>query len=315
METISETSKTLQTLSLDLAHVVEQVGTAVVAVNARRHLSSSGVYWRDGVIVTAAHTIKQTEDISVVLPSGQIVAASLAGADPTTDLAVLRVDSSELSVAHFGDPSQLKVGHLVLAVGRGAQRGLNAALGIIGVLSGAWRTLRGGSVDQFIGLDLELHPGATGGPLTDSRGSVLGINTSGLSRGVVITIPVSTVDRVVAQLLEKGDIGRGYLGLGMRRIRIPEDLNRTLQLSADLGLIVLSVDPNGPGRQAGIVFGDVIVALERTPVGNIRELQAFLEPPFVGKTLSVYIIRGGRLVDLNIIVGEQRQRNKQETID
>jgi S1-C subfamily serine protease len=315
METISETSKTLQTLSLDLAHVVEQVSTAVVAVNARRHLSSSGVYWRDGVIVTAAHTIKQTEDISVVLPSGQIVAASLAGADPTTDLAVLRVDSSELSVAHFGDPSQLKVGHLVLAVGRGAQRGLNAALGIIGVLSGAWRTLRGGSVDQFIGLDLELHPGATGGPLTDSRGSVLGINPSGLSRGVVITIPVSTVDRVVA-LLEKGDIGRGYLGLGMRRIRIPEDLNRTLQLSADLGLIVLSVDPNGPGRQAGIVFGDVIVALERTPVGNIRELQAFLEPPFVGKTLSVYIIRGGRLVDLNIIVGEQRQqRNKQETID
>jgi serine protease Do len=115
--------------------------------------------------------------------------------------------------------------------------------------------------------------------------------------------------------LEKGDIIRGYLGLGMRRIRIPEDLNRTLQLSADLGLIVLSVDPNGPGRQAGIVFGDVIVALERTPVGNIRELQAFLEPPFVGKTLSVYIIRGGRLVDLNIIVGEQRQRNKQETID
>jgi serine protease DegQ len=313
METISETSKTLQTLSLDLADGVEQVCTAVVAVNARRHLSSSGVYWRDGVIVTAAHTIKRTEDISVVLPSGQIVAASLAGTDPSTDLAVLRVLSSELSVAHFGDPSQLKVGHLVLAVGRGAQRGLNAALGIIGVLSGAWRTLRGGSVDQFIGLDLELHPGAAGGPLTDSRGLVLGINTVGLTRSVAITIPVSTVDRVVAQLLEKGDIGRGYLGLGMRRIRIPEDLNRTLRRSSELGLIVVSIEPDGPGSKSGIVFGDVIVALEGTAVGSIRELQAFLEPKSVGKTLSISIIRGGKLVELNVTVGEQRRRNNYQT--
>jgi S1-C subfamily serine protease len=313
METISETNKTLQALSLDLADVVEQVGTAVVAVNARRHLSSSGVYWRDGVIVTAAHTMKRMEDISVVLPSGQIVAASLAGTDPSTDLAVLRVLSSELSVAHFGDPSQLKVGHLVLAVGRGAQRGLNAALGIIGVLSGAWRTLRGGSVDQFIGLDLELHPGAAGGPLTDSRGLVLGINTLGLSRSVAITIPVSTVDRVVAQLLEKGDIGRGYLGLGMRRIRIPEDLNRTLRRSSELGLIVVSIEPDGPGSKSGIVFGDVIVALEGTAVGSIRELQAFLEPKSVGKTLSISIIRGGKLVELNVTVGEQRRRNNYQT--
>src|SRR5216684_7438819 len=192
MENTSETNKTLQSLSRDLADVVEQVGTAVVAVNARRHWSSSGVYWLDGVIVTAAHTLRRTEDISVILASGQMVAATLAGADPSTDLAVLKVNSAELSAPPFGDTSQLKVGHIVVAVGRGAHRGLNATLGIVGVLSGAWRTWHGGLIDQLIGLDLALHPGAAGGPLVDGHGRVLGINTSGLSRNMELTIPVST---------------------------------------------------------------------------------------------------------------------------
>ena len=165
MENISEAKNTLQALSHDLAAVVEQVSPSVVAVNARRHLSSTGIYWLDGVIVTAAHTLKRSEDISVILASGQTVTASLAGTDPSTDLAVLKIDRGILSTPPFGDTSQLKVGHLVLAVGRGAQRGLNAALAIVGVLSGAWRTWRGGLMDQFIGLDVNLHPGAAGGPL------------------------------------------------------------------------------------------------------------------------------------------------------
>ena len=174
MENISEPENTLKALSRDLADVVEQVSPSVVAVNARRHLSSSGVYWRDGIIVTAAHTIRRTEDISIILASGRTVAATLAGVDPSTDLAVLKIDSAELSTPLFGDTSQIKVGHLVLAVGRGAQKGLNATLGIVGVLSGSWRTWRGGLIDQFIGLDLALHPGAAGGPLTDVTRACLG---------------------------------------------------------------------------------------------------------------------------------------------
>src|SRR6266540_2190313 len=157
MANTSEIEKTLPSLSRDLADVVEQISPAVVVVDARRHLSSTGVYWRDGVIVTAAHTLRRTEDIAVILASGQTVTATLAGADPSTDLAVLKVASAELSTPPFGDTSQVKVGHLVLAVGRGARRGLNATLGIVGVLSGAWRTWRGGLIDQFIGLDLVLH--------------------------------------------------------------------------------------------------------------------------------------------------------------
>ena len=309
MENISETTKTLQTLSHDLSHIVEQVSTAVVAVNARRHLSSSGVYWRDDVIVTAAHTIRRAEDISVVVSSGQTIAASLAGADSSTDLAVLKVNSAELSVPAFGDTSQLKIGHVVLAVGRGAQRGLNATLGIIGVRSGAWRTWRGGLIDQFIGLDLALHPGAAGGPLVDAHARVLGINTSALSRSVALTIPVSTVHRVVERLLEKGHISRGYFGLGMQPVPLPEDVKNALKLSADAGLIVVSADPDGPGCKAGVLFGDVIVALDGMAVSSVRDLQAFLEPESVGKTIAVSLIRAGKFVEVNVTIAERKRKD------
>jgi len=309
MENIAERNTTLQNLTDELAHALERVSASVVAINARRHLSSSGVYWQEGVIVTAAHTIKQAEGISVVLPSGQSIAASLAGADPTIDLAVLRAQRSELSVPNFADASQLKVGNLVIAAGRGAQRGFNAALGIVGVAGGTWRSLRGGLIDQFIALDLELHPAAAGGALVDARGYVLGISTPALSRNFPLALPASTVNRVVARLLEKGTIGQGYLGLGMRPVRIPEDLEKTLQLTADVGLMVANLDLHGPASKSGIVFGDVIVALEGKPVGSIRELQAFLEPESVGKTLSLSVIRGGKLIELKLIVAEQTKRS------
>lgn len=153
-----------------MARIVESVSRSVVAVNARRHLSSSGVYWCGGIVVTAAHTIRRAEEISVMSPVGQTLAASVAGADPSTDIAVLKIESKDSSVPEFGNTGKLRAGHFVVAVGRGAQRGLNATLRMIGVLSGGWRTWRGGLLDQFIGLDLTLLPAAAGGPLVDTQG-------------------------------------------------------------------------------------------------------------------------------------------------
>jgi S1-C subfamily serine protease len=304
----NETKNTLEALSHDLTQAVEQISRSVVAVNARRHLSSSGVYWRDGIIVTAAHTIRRTEDTSVILASGQLVATSFAGADPSTDLAVLKINSDELAIPRFGDTAQLQVGHLVLAVGRGAQRGLNATLGMIGVLSGAWRTSRGGLIDQFIGLDLALHSGAAGGPLVDAHARVLGINTSALSRNIALALPVSTVNRVVERLLEKGRMNRGYLGLGMQPVPLPEELKTALKLSANSGLLVVTVDPEGPGGNAGVLFGDVIVALEGTAVSGVRDLQAFLDPESVGKIIIVSLIRGGQPAKVNVTIGERKTK-------
>ena len=308
MESIAETKNTFEALSDDLTQVVEKINRSVVAVNARRHLSSSGVYWRDGIIVTAAHTIRRTEDISVILSSGQIVAATFAGADSSTDLAVLKINSEELSVPSLGETAQLQVGQLVLAVGRGAQRGLNATLGMIGVLSGAWRSWRGGLIDQFIGVDLALHPGVAGGPLVDSHARVLGINSSALSRNVALAVPVSTVNRVVERLLEKGHMNRGYLGLGMQPVPLPQELKDALNLSADSGLVVVTVDPEGPGGKAGILFGDVIVSFEGTAVRSVRDLQAFLEPESVGKTIAVSLIRAGQPATVNVTIGERKRK-------
>jgi S1-C subfamily serine protease len=297
----------LQDLSHALAQAVEKISRSVVAVNARRRLSSSGVYWRDGMIVTAAHTIRRTEDISVI-SSGEIIPASFAGADPSTDLAVLKIDSGELPVPHFGNTQQLQVGHLVLAVGRGAQRGLNATLGMIGVVGGAWRSWRGGLIDQFIGLDLTLHPGAAGSALVDAHSAILGINTSAISRSIALAIPVSTVNRVI-QRLEKGDMNRGYLGLGMQSVPIPEELKNTLKLSGDSGLIVVTVEAEGPGAKGGVQFGDVIVSFEGTAVGSVRDLQPFLEPESVGKTIAATLIRGGKPVEVNITIGERTRKD------
>ena len=302
----SEMSSALLALSNNLADAVEQAGNAVVAVNARQRMSSSGVYWRPGVIVTADHTVKREEEITVTLPDGRTVPATLAGRDTSTDLAVLKSEV-DLPVAEIGDASLLKVGHMVLALGRSGEIGLSASLGVVSAKSGAWRTWRGGQIDQFLRLDLTLYPGSSGGPLVEASGRVVGINTSGLSRRMDLVIPASTVNRVVDQLLEKGHIARGYLGLGMQPVRLPDTLKNTLNLSEAGGVIVVNIEPNGPADQAGVLIGDVLVEFDGKPVSDTGDVQAILGSERVGKTISAHIVRGGLSVELAIAVGERPQ--------
>lgn len=303
----SEMTSAMLALSNDLAAAVEQAGSAVVAVNARQRMSSSGIHWRPGVVVTADHTVKREEEITVTLPDGRTVPATLAGRDLSTDLAVLKLPGIELPAAEIGDASLLKVGHLVLALGRPGESGLSASLGVVSAKSGAWRTWRGGQIDQFVRLDLTLYPGFSGGPLVDTSSRVVGINTSGLSRRMDLVIPASTINRVVDQLLEKGRIARGYLGLGMQPVRLPDTLKNILNLSDTGGVIVVNVEQNGPADQAGVLIGDVLVALEGTPVSDTGDVQAMLGPDRVGKTISAHIVRGGLSVELAIAVGERPQ--------
>src|SRR5215468_257545 len=190
----------LLSLSNDLAGAVERAGRAVVAVNGRPRLPSTGVHWRPGVIVTADHTVRTDEDITITRPDGRTVPASLAGRDPGTDLAVLRVGDSDLPVADVAEPASLRVGHMVLAIGNGPR----ASWGVVSALGGRWRTWRGGEIDQLVRLDLTLYPGFSGGPLVDVEGRVVGISTSGLSRQLELAVPAATVARVAAELLERG---------------------------------------------------------------------------------------------------------------
>jgi S1-C subfamily serine protease len=310
METFSsEASGALLALSNDLAGAIERAGRVVVGVNARPRVPSSGVHWRQGVIVTADHTIKREEDITVALPDGRSVTATLAGRDASTDLAVLKVPEGACPTAEIGDSSGLKVGHLVVAVARPGERGrsLSASMGVVSAVGGAWRTWSGGQIDQFVRLDLTLYTGFSGGPLVDAQGLIVGVNTSG-PRNMVLAVPTSTVNRVVDQLLDKGRIARGYLGLGMQPVRLPDTMRNALKLSGHGAIIIVAVQPDSPAERVGVLIGDVLVALDGKPVSDTSDVLAMLGPERVGGEVRASIIRGGILSERLIPVGERPQR-------
>ena len=304
-----EANSTLLNLSNDFANAVENAGRSIVTVNGRQRTPSTGVYWRTDVIVTAEHTVERDDDITVTLPDGQTVKATLAGRDPSTDIAVLKVTGVTLPEADLNTEA-VKVGHLVLAVGRPNGGGLSASMGVLSAVSGEWHTRQGGQIDQLIRPDLTMYPGFSGGPLVDAQGKIVGINTSHLARSFNLALPVATVNRVVDQLLTTGHIVQGYLGLGFQPVHLPENVKSTLNIQQDVGLIVFSVEQGGPASQSGTQIGDILIALDDTSVADIREIQSLLGPDRVGKPIQAHIIRGGSRTTLTITVGERPQREK-----
>lgn len=307
MSSSSDIPSSLLALSNNLADVVEQAGRAVVAVNARHRIPSSGVHWRSGIIVTADHTVRRDEEITVTLPDNRTVPANLVGRDSSNDLAVLRlsdVQTQVASIAEIGDTESLKVGHMVLAVARPGESGLSASWGVVSAKGGSWRGWCSGQIDSFLRLDLTLYPGFSGGSLVDAAGNVVGIITSG-PRNMVLGIPVDVVNRVIDTLLEKGRIARGYLGLGMQPVLLPDRLKNSLNLSSNGGVIVVNIEQNGPCDRAGLLIGDVLLSLDGKFVSDTGDVQAVLTPESVGQTINVQIIRGGELVEVAIAVGER----------
>ncbi len=296
----------IASFSQELAAAVEQVGSSVVTVQARHRVPSSGIHWRKGVVVTANHAVRREDEITVLVHGGKRVSAKLAGRDPGTDLAILKFDQDAgLPIPRFGDPANVKLANFVLALGRARFGNLVASAGIIGGLGGEWRTWRGGRIDQSIRLDLALYPGFCGGPLVSADGAVLGLNTNGFGRGRAVTIPVSTINRTVDELLEKGHIARPYLGIAMQPVAIPEALRAKLKSSPEGGLMVLHVEPGGPADKAGIVLGDVIVELQGKPALDTEDIQDVLSSTKVDQKIGTTVIRGGVPVELAITLGER----------
>jgi S1-C subfamily serine protease len=293
-----------QALSQELSGAVEKAGRAVVALNARRRIPSSGVVWRPGTIVTANHTLEH-EEITATLPDSRTTSVSMAGRDPSTDLAVLKLEGVDLPTAEACDLSNVKVGHVVLAVARTSEGGERAALATIGVLGAAWRSRGGGLLDRTVRLDGNLHPNFSGGPVVDKQGRVLGIATSGLSRYSVVVIPASTVSRVMDELLARGHIARGYLGLGMYPLRLPGNLQTSLNLPGENGIMVVAVETESPAEKAGVLIGDVLVTLDGSRLRDTDDVQPFLAGERVGKPVSATIVRAGSLKELTIVVGER----------
>ena len=300
----------LETISNEFAAAAEQAGGSVVAVHARRWMPTSGIECKQGVIVTAHHGVKRDEEIKVGLADGKVVSAKLAGRDPSTDLAVLRIEDGagrapKFGNSMFGDSTVLKLGHLVLALGRTRRGDLVASSGIVGGISGEWKSWRGGQLDQHIRLDLALYPGFSGGPLVNARGEIVGVNTRGLSRGRAVTVPVATVNRVVDELLEKGHIARPYLGIAMQPVALPESVRSQLGAEARMGLVIMHVESGGPAEKAGVLLGDVVVSVAGKFVENIDAIQDLIASAKIGETVSVRLHRAGQIKPLSITLGER----------
>ena len=299
---------TFAALSHELATVVDRAGKSVVAIDARPRVPTSGILWRPSLVVATDHTIRREEEISVTLPDGRAVPAKIAGRDSTTDLAVLKLDESGGESAATGAGKNISVGNLVLAVGRAKGNHLVTSLGIASSVSGEWQTWRGGKVDRFVRLDLSIFIGFSGSALVNASGGIAGINTTGLARGLGVTIPVSTVNRVVDELVAKGHIARGYIGIATQPVILPERLSTKLNLANQSGLIIVTVEPDGPADKAGMMIGDILVSLDGAPASDIGDIQAKLGSEFIGRSIAASVLRGGALVPFTLGISERPSR-------
>lgn len=292
-----------RSLSDALAQAVAAAEASVVRVEGRRHVPSSGIVWSaDGVIVTAAHAIEQDDGIRVGTTDGRVVDAALVGRDPSTDLAVLRAEAKGLKAPAWMPVGDLKVGQLVLALARPG-RTVRARSGIIGAFGETWRTPHGGEIDRYIEPDVRASWGFSGGPLVDLTGRLIGLNTSGLMRHGLISVPQATVARVTETLLRHGRIRRGYLGIGAHPVRVPAALRQ--QVGQETGLIVVSVEAGSPAERGGVLLGDVIVGVGGTPIGQLNDLMSRLTSEAVGTKLLIRLIRGGAVQEIEVTVGER----------
>jgi S1-C subfamily serine protease len=290
----------LQSLSNDLATAVERGGRAVFSVAGRPRLASTGVHWRQGLVVTADHTVHADEDVTITGPDGRALTARVAGRDPTIDIAVLKVDAPGVPVADVADSQAVRVGHIVLALGAGPR----ASWGVVSSI-GEGRRARG-PAPELLHLDLTLYPGFSGGPLVDTQGRVVGINTSGASRH--LAIPASAVNRVVDELVRRGHIPRAYLGVSTQPVRLPEPLRQRHALDQQTAVIVVEVQSGSPAAAAGLSIGDVIVSLGANRITDPTDLKATLRPERVGESITASVLRGGEPKDLQVTVGERPRR-------
>lgn len=286
-------SNELLSLSNGMAEAVEAAGRSVVRVEARRRLPASGIVWNEeGVIVTAHHVVQREDRVLVGLPNGDKKEAAFVGRDPSTDLAVLRVEGSRLTAPKWRSLDEVKVGHLVLAVGRPGSA-VNASLGVVSALEGGARQPGFGNLDAFVQTDVVMYPGFSGGPLIDTTEGFIGLNTSALMRGVSLTVPAPTIARVAEALLKDGRIQRAYMGVGVQPVRLPEDFQSDLE--RETGLMVVSIEKDGPAESGGLLLGDVIVALAGIPMTHVDALLGALSGSLIGEQVNLEIIRAGKL--------------------
>lgn len=293
----------LSDLSAAMAALVETAEASIVRVEGRRGVAATGIVWSaEGAIVTASHVVRREDGLRVGLPDGREAEARFIGRDPSADLAVLQTSASGLRVPAWSPVDEARVGHLALALGRPG-RTVQATLGVISALGGEWRTPEGGLVERYLQTDVVMYPGFSGGPLTGADGRLIGMNTSGLMRGVSLALPAATLQRIVPMLLAHGHVRRGYLGIGAQPVRLPGEIAG--QIGQETGVMLMSVEPDGPAAKAGLTLGDTLLSLDETPIRHMDDVLAALGTDRIGTSLTARILRGGKLQDVRLSIGER----------
>ena len=289
---------TLSELSEALTQSIEAASQSVVRLRGTR-FPACGTVWAPDEVVTVAHVLGRRDKGVVVLPSGDEAQAEVIGRDRSTDLALLKIDA-KLTVPSWSDDVP-KVGNLVLAVGQGRHKGPRATLGMVGGVGGAWKTRAGGEIDAYIEVDASLPHGFSGGPLVGADGSVHGINSHRLMRSG-ITIPTTTIRRVTQHLAEHGAFRRGYLGVGVQAVALPDAV--AAELGRKRGVLVTSVADDAPAAGAGVLLGDVILALDGIPITGLEDLLAALATR-AGTKAKLELLRAGARESVDVEIGER----------
>ncbi len=293
----------LVALSQSLASLIERLAPSLVRIEARRRHGATAIVWSaEGHLLTTSHAIEQEGSIQATLADGRTLPAELLGRDTSTDLALLKVDAPGLPSLPPTPLDGVKVGHLVLALGHPG-RTTRATLGIVSAFGEGWRTHAGGRIDRYLETDADLPPGFSGGPLVDAQGHFLGLLTAAFSRTAAVAIPGETLSRVARTLQEHGGIRRGYIGVGAYPVRLPQHL--WARAGSESGLILLSVDPEGPAHRAGLLLGDVLVHLGGQSLERVEDLLGYLGDEKVGSTVQARVLRAGEVREVPLTIGKR----------
>jgi S1-C subfamily serine protease len=298
---MSEPTNSLLALSHSLSGLVASVANGVIGVLSHGRLVASGFAWTADAAITASDALEADDEISLLLADGRTLAATLTGRDPSTDVAVISVPNGTLLPLPSTAAAGVRVGGLVLAIGRGKE-GVTANLGVVSTAGGPWQSLRGGSIDSLVRLDMRLEPRREGALVIDAEGASLGMAVLG-PRGRPLVIPMATIARIAPRLLTDGRIRRGYLGLGLHSLRLDEALAQTHALPSRRAIMVVSLDPNGPARAAGVHVGDIIISLDGEAVPGVRSLFARLTPESVGRDAELRMVRAGQIATAKVTIG------------
>ncbi|HEX5229692.1 MAG TPA: S1C family serine protease [Bryobacteraceae bacterium] len=298
----------LQALSNQLAETVQQASRGVIAILGRRGTGSSGIAWRENLIVTSNEGVRADEGIKLLLPDGRATTARLRGRDSGTDLALLEIEAGGLPALNFADESAVKTGQIAIAVGRTANTGPIASFGIVSGVSGEWKTWRGGKLDPFVRLDISAYPTLSGGAALDSSGNLIGMVSTGLSRSSVFAVTRATIERIAGKLSQQGYVSRGFLGVALQPVALPPQLRE--HLAQDSGIMLLGIEPEGPASLGGLILGDVLVAADGQALAQPEALSDLLERTPPGQNVKFKVLRAGVVQEQEVRIGERPSRSR-----